>query len=71
MTTVNRVTAPGPVPDDLKPKLRQAAAKIETWTIERDRLICEAMDAGASSREVAEIVGLSHAWVLKIWRRPG
>ncbi len=67
-TSVNSVTNP-PVSADMKAKLRQAATKIETWTVERDRLICEAMDAGASSREVAEIVGMSHAGVLKVWRR--
>lgn len=68
VTSVNSVTSP-PVSDALKTKLWRAAAKLDEWTAERDRLICEAMDAGASSREVAEIVGLSHAGVIKIWKR--
>lgn len=64
-TTVREV----PVNPALAEKLRRAAGKIDRWTVERDRLIVEARRAGASSREVAELVGLTHAGVLHIEKR--
>lgn len=57
------------MPKGLAPKLRTAAAKVEEWQAERDRLIVEALDAGASSRDIAELVGLSHVGVQKIRKR--
>lgn len=64
-TTVREV----PVDPALAEKLRRAAGKIERWTAERDRLIIEARRAGASSREVADLAGLTHAGVLHIEKR--
>jgi hypothetical protein len=49
-------------------KLKEARDMIATWTDERDRYIRKAMDEGGSAREVAELAGISHTWVLKIWR---
>lgn len=43
--------------------LRKAGEKVAEWTRERDRLIREAVDAGASLRDVGEAVGLSHTAV--------
>lgn len=65
MTTVAHM----PVDKDLAEKLRRAAGKVETWTQERDRLIHQARQEGGSAREIAEMVGLSHAGVLKIEAR--
>ena len=65
MTTVHDV----PVDPALAKRLREAAAKGEQWTATRDRLIVEAREAGGSSREIAELVGLTHAGVLKIEQR--
>lgn len=66
-TTVREV----PVPPDLAEKLRRAAGKAERWTLERDRLIAEARKAGGTAREIGEMVGLTHAGVLKIEKRLG
>ena len=43
--------------------LRKAGEKVAEWTRERDRLIREAIEAGASLRDVGEAVGLSHTAV--------
>lgn len=68
MTTVTTV-APMPVDKDLAERLRRAAGKVERWSDERDRLIHQARQEGGSAREIAEMVGLSHAGVLKIETR--
>ena len=47
-------------------KLRATRSKVERATAERDDAIRAALAAGASLREVAEAVGLSHTWVRKI-----
>ena len=60
-----------PVESDLSRRLRRAARKIEEATEERDQLILEALAAGGSAREVAALVGLTHAGVLDIKRRKG
>lgn len=65
MTTV----VPMPVDKDLAERLRRAAGKVERWTDERDQLIHQARQEGGSAREIAEMVGLSHAGVLKIETR--
>lgn len=62
---------PMPVESDLSRRLRRAARKIEQATAERDALILEALAAGGSTREVAALVGLTHAGVLDIKRRKG
>lgn len=64
-TTVREV----PVDPATAAKLRRAAAKIDRWTDERDRLIVQARAEGGTSREIAEMVGLTHAGVLKIVQR--
>lgn len=50
--------------------LRDAAEKAARWTVERDALIRRARSEGATLREVAEAVGLSHTAVAKIEQRP-
>lgn len=46
--------------------LSRAATKAREWTAERDRRIVAAVKAGASLREVAAVVGLSHTSVANI-----
>lgn len=58
-----------PVPPELAAELRGAATLAGTWTAERNRLIVEARDAGASLREIAEHAGISHVAVKKILDR--
>lgn len=58
-----------PIDPDLARRLRGAADKVASWTDVRDELIRQALSEGASSREVAELVGLSHTHVLRIARR--
>lgn len=65
MTTVREV----PVDPALAEKLRRAAGRIERATADRDRLIVQARAEGGTSREIAEMVGLTHAGVLKIVQR--
>ena len=57
---------PVSIDPDLAKRLRQASAKLDQWQDERDRLIVEALDGGASLREVARLVGLSGPGVMKI-----
>ena len=65
MTTVSGV----PLDPALARKLSRASKRVEDATAARDALIREAMDAGGSSREVAELVGLSHTQVIRIAKR--
>lgn len=62
MTTVS----PMPVDPELAKRLKAASSKLSDWQRERDRLIVEALEAGASLREVAALVGLSGPGVMKI-----
>ena len=57
------------VPDDLARRLEQAAQRAREATEQRDELIREAVQAGGSLREVAELVQLSHTGVRKIVQR--
>lgn len=50
-------------------ELSRAAKQAATWLERRNRLIVEAVDAGAGIREVARAVGLTHPTVLNILRR--
>lgn len=50
-------------------KLRAAKAAVETATRRRDDAIRAALSDGASSREIAAEVGLSHTWVRKIGKQ--
>lgn len=65
MTTVPVVT----IDRDTARNLSRAADKAREWTVERDRRIVAAVAAGASLREVATAVGLSHSAVDKIVKR--
>lgn len=47
-------------------RLRAAAKKVQDGTAERNQLIVEASEAGASLREIAAAVGLEHTGVRKI-----
>jgi transposase len=47
-------------------KLARAADKVQASTAARDQLIREAVAAGGSYREVAELVGVSHTSVANI-----
>ena len=53
----------------LAKKLSRTAKRVRDITAERDRLISEAIHAGGSLREVAELVELSHTAISKIVRR--
>lgn len=60
---------PTVVPEDTARELSRAAKQAETWRERRDRLIVEALAAGAGVREVARCAGLTHPTVLNIQRR--
>lgn len=65
------MTAPttvGPVPIDqaLAKRVRSVAQAAEKKREQRDQLIFEAHEAGASLREIAALAGLSHVGVMKI-----
>ena len=50
----------------------ETRARLEAWhgaIRDRDNAICDARDEGASLREIAEIVGLSHTEVRRIIQR--
>ncbi|HRE00425.1 MAG TPA: hypothetical protein PLV68_03945 [Ilumatobacteraceae bacterium] len=53
----------------LRSKLRAAAVRLDKAVAERDRLMAEAKAAGASNREIAALVGLSHVGVANILER--
>lgn len=57
-----------PVKPSTAEHLKISASEIREWTERRDGWIRKAMDEGGSAREVAELAGISHTWVLKIWR---
>lgn len=55
------IAAPAPTPTEKD--LRTAGRKVAEWTAERDRLICEAVEAGGSLRGVGAAAGISHTAV--------
>ena len=57
------------VDDELARRLVTASRKGREWQQRRDRLIVEAIEAGASQREVAKLAGLSQPAVHDIWHR--
>lgn len=59
-------TIPAVLDPTMARKLRTARSAVERATVQRDETIRAALDSGASLREVAEVVGLSHTWVRKI-----
>lgn len=68
------VTEPTTLPDvPLDPPqaraLARLAARLAADTEERNRLIVEAREGGASLREIAEHAGITHVAVLKIIRK--
>ena len=65
MTTIPDV----PLDAKLARKLRRQAEAIEAATTERNRLIIEATQAGASTREIAAAAGLSNVGVWRIVQR--
>ena len=56
---------------DTQRSLTQAARKQREWRQKRDQQIHDAIADGASYREVAEAVGLSHTAVRKIASKEG
>lgn len=56
-------TLPPMVTPEMAKALRAAGRKVQEWTVERDRLVKEAVEAGGSLREVGEAAGLSHTAV--------
>lgn len=62
-------TLPRMIEPTLHKALSTAGGKVRTWTQERDRLIRQAKGDGASLREIAEVVGLSHTAVKLIAER--
>lgn len=65
MAVANTVPAV-PVDPELEKKLKNASSRAERWRAERDRLIVAASLAGASTREIGELVGLSHVHVSRL-----
>jgi len=61
MTT--ETTLPSMLDKDTRDGLAQAGRKVAEWTTERDSRIRAAITAGASLREVAAAVGMSHTAV--------
>lgn len=57
-----------PLDEDTARELSRAAKQAVTWTERRNKLIREAVEAGAGVREVGRAVGLSHAAVINILR---
>jgi hypothetical protein len=55
-----------PVDDDLARRIREAVQAQEQSRQERDRLVRLARDAGGSFREIAAVLGITHAGVQKI-----
>lgn len=61
------LTLPGlPVDPALSRRLKRTAATLARTKGERDRLILEAHDGGASLREIGELVGMSHVGVRNV-----
>lgn len=58
-----------PVNPHYAAKLTEAANLARKWTATRDRLVRVAIEQGGSLREVAALVGLSHAGVKRIVER--
>jgi len=57
------------VDPDLARRLVAAARKGGEWLRRRDELIVEALDAGASQREVAKLAGLTQPAISGIYRK--
>lgn len=53
----------------LQRRLVRFARQARDWTVARDKAVVEAVAAGASLREVATLVGLTHAGVARIVKR--
>lgn len=58
-----------PLSDDRARELRATARKADEWRQRRDVAIRMASEEGASLRDIAEVVGLSHVGVMKIVQR--
>ncbi len=57
------------VDPDLAQRIVTAARKGKEWHVRRDELIVEALEAGATQREVAQLAQLTQPAVLAIHRR--
>lgn len=57
------------VPPDLARKLRRKRDRLAAEHADRDDLIRQAIDAGGSYREVADLIGLSKSAIAKIINR--
>jgi len=57
------------VDPELARRLVTAARKGGEWRRRRDDLICEALDAGATQREVAQLAGLTQPAIHDIYQR--
>lgn len=64
MTTVPAVLTP-----ELAAQLEQAGKQTRKWVTKRDALIVEATASGASLREIAAVVGLTHTGVRRVLQR--
>lgn len=59
-----------PIDPALAKRVRAVAQAAEKKRQERDELILAAHAAGASLREIGDLVGLSHVGVMKIVKKP-
>lgn len=55
-----------PLTEDQARELSRASKQVTSWTERRNRLIRDALAAGAGVREVARACGLNHATVINI-----
>ena len=58
-----------PLDKDIARQLERATAKVESAAHDRDRLILLAYASGASLRDIAVVVGLTHVGVKKLIER--
>lgn len=60
-----------PVPEPWASKLVEVQQRLKATRVERNETIVEALKAGGSIREVADLIGLNHRQVLEIGHAAG
>lgn len=64
--TPNLTTVPQVLDPELAKRLERVVLRLQQLEGERDQLILEARDAGASLREIAAHAGMSHVGIKKL-----